>query len=70
MGESAPSQAVLIQRVQFPLRQGPASQRESSLAPCKVTTTVKRRHSDRQAATQVKRLSLVRIIEQLPTVFS
>ncbi len=48
-----------IQRVEFPPRQGPVSHRESSLALWKATTMTKRRQSDRQAVTQVKRWSLV-----------
>jgi len=64
-----PDEASSIQEVQFLRRQGPASQRESSLALCEVTTTAKRRQSDRQAATRVKRLSPVTRIEQRPTVF-
>ena len=62
-----PDEGARIQRVRFPHRQGLASQRESSLALCEVTSTAKRRQSDRQAPTQVKRLSLVREIEQMPT---
>jgi len=62
-----PDEGACIQRVRFPRRQGLASQRESSLALCKVTNMAKRRQSDRQAPTQVKRLSLVREIEQMPT---
>jgi len=62
-----PDEAAYIQRVRFPHRQGLASQRESSLALCEVTTTAKRRQSDRQALTQVKRWSPVREIEQMPT---
>jgi hypothetical protein len=54
-----PDEAAFIQRVRFPHRQGLASQRESSLALCKVTSMAKRRQSDRQAPTQVKRLSPV-----------
>jgi hypothetical protein len=65
-----PDEAACIQRVRFPHRQGPASQRESSLALCEVTTTAKRRQSDRQALTQVKRLSLVKKMEQMPTDYS
>lgn len=61
--------ASFIQRVEFPPRQGPASQRESSLAPWEVTNTAKRRQSERQAATQVKRSSLVTSMKQMPTVF-
>jgi hypothetical protein len=53
----------------FP-RQGPASQRESSLAPREATTAAKRRQSDRQAATPVKRTSPVTDVEQMPTVSS
>jgi hypothetical protein len=49
--------------------QGLASQQELSLASCEVTTTTKRRQSDRQARTQVKRFSLVKCMEQRPTVF-
>ena len=62
-----PDEGACIQRVRFPHRQGLASQRESSLALCEVTNMAKRRQSDRQAPTQVKRLSLVREIEQMPT---
>src|ERR1051326_2388981 len=62
-----PDEAACIQRVRFPPRQGLASQRESSLALCEVTSRAKRRQSDRQALTQVKRLSPVRKIEQMPT---
>src|SRR5207245_1109434 len=50
-----PDEASFIQRVRFPHRQGPASQRESSLALCEVTNMAKRRQSDRQAPTKVKR---------------
>jgi hypothetical protein len=50
-----PDEAACIQRVRFPHRQGLASQRESSVALCEVTTTAKRRQSDQQALTQVKR---------------
>jgi hypothetical protein len=53
--------------MRFPHRQGLASQRESSLALCEVTTTAKRRQSDRQALTQVKQLSPVKEMEQMPT---
>jgi len=49
-----PDEATFIQKVKFLLRQGPASQRESSLAPCEATTAAKRRQSDRQAVTKVK----------------
>src|SRR5437762_14140600 len=49
--------------------QGPASQQESSLTLCEVTTTTERRQSDRQARTEVKRFSLVRCMKQRPTVF-
>jgi hypothetical protein len=62
-----PDEGACIQRVKFPHRQGLASQRESSLALCEVTNMAKRRQSDRQAPTQVKRLSPVREIEQMPT---
>src|SRR5438876_8667124 len=62
-----PDEGACIQRVRFPHRQGLASQRESSLALCEVTSMAKRRQSDRQAPTQVKRLSPVREIEQMPT---
>ena len=48
---------------------GPASQRQSSFASCKATSMRKRKQSDRQAATRVKRLSPVTEIEQWPTVF-
>jgi hypothetical protein len=64
-----PDEVSSIQEVQFLRRQGPASQRQSSLALCEVTNTAKRRQSDRQAATRVKRLSPVTRIEQRPTVF-
>ena len=64
-----PDEAACIQRVRFPHRQGLASQRESSLALCEVTSMAKRRQSDRQAPMQVKRLSPVTRIEQRPTVF-
>ena len=67
--ECAQTKASFVQRVRFPHRQGVASQRESSLALCKVTTTAKRRQSDRQAPTQVKRISPVRVMEQMPTEF-
>lgn len=43
----------------FPPRQGLANHREWSLASKEVTTTTKRRQSDRQAATHVKRSSPV-----------
>ena len=59
----------LHQKVQFLPCQGPASQQESSLASREATTATKRRQSDRQARTQVKRFSLVRCMEQRPTVF-
>jgi hypothetical protein len=49
-----PDEATFIQRVKFPPRQGPASQRESSLAPREAMTAAKRRQSDRQAVTKVK----------------
>jgi hypothetical protein len=62
-----PDEAACIQRVRFPHRQGPASQREPSLALCEVTITAKRRQGDRQALTQVKRLSPVKKMEQVPT---
>src|SRR5712692_850017 len=52
--EVRPDEATFSQRVKFPPRQGPASQRESSLAPREVTTAAKRRQSDRQAVTKVK----------------
>ena len=65
-----PDEAACIQRVRFPHRQGLASQRESSLALCEVTTMAKRRQSDRQALTQVKRLSPVKKMEQMPTDYS
>jgi hypothetical protein len=65
-----PDEAACIQRVRFPRRQGLASQRESSLALCEVTTMAKRRQSDRQALTQVKRLSPVKKMEQMPTDYS
>ena len=48
-------------------RQGPASHRESSLALCEATTTAKRRQSDQQATTKVKRTSLVTDLVQRPT---
>jgi hypothetical protein len=48
-------------------RQGPASQRESSLALCEATTTAKRRQSDQQATTKVKRIGLVTDLAQRPT---
>ena len=62
-----PDEAACIQRVRFPHRQGLASQREPSLALCEVTTTAKRRQGDQQALTQVKRLSPVKEMEQMPT---
>ena len=65
--EGAPRKVSSIQEVQFLPRQGSASHRESSLALCEATTTAKRRQSDQQALTQVKRLSPVREIEQMPT---
>jgi hypothetical protein len=68
--EGAPSEASSIQEVRFLPRQGLASQRESSLAPREVTTAAKRRQSDRQATTQVKRISPVTDVEQMPTVSS
>jgi RNA-directed DNA polymerase len=56
----APGQARRFQRVRFPPRKGnEPSHRESSLGLMKVTTWVKRRQSNVQAVTQVKRLSLV-----------
>ena len=64
---SAPSQASFVQEVQFLRRQGLASQRQSSLASCEVTTTAKRRQSDQQATTKVKRTSLVTDLVQRPT---
>jgi len=64
-----PDEVSSIQEVEFLRRQGPASQRQLSLALCKVTNMAKRRQSDRQAATRVKRLSLVTGLEQWPTVF-
>ena len=64
----APRKASFVQRVGFPPRQGLASHRESSLAWWEVTNTAKRRPSDQQAATEVKRLSPVKEIEQMPTV--
>ena len=65
--EGAPSEASSIQEVRFLPRQGPASQRESSLARCEATTTAKRRQSDQQATTKVKRTSLVTDLVQRPT---
>ena len=65
-----PDEAVFVQRVKFPPRQGPASHRESSLAWLEVTTDTKRRQSDRQAATKVKRLSPEIFVERMPTVCS
>ena len=62
-----PDEGACIQRVKFPHRQGLASQRESSLALCEVTSTAKRRQGDRQALMQVKRLSPEKEIEQMPT---
>jgi hypothetical protein len=62
-------EASFIQEVQFLPCQGLASQQELSLASCEVTTTTKRRQSDRQARTQVKQFSLVKCMEQRPTVF-
>ena len=67
--ECAQIKASFIQEVQFLRRQGPASQRQSSLASCEVTTTAKRRQSDRQALMQVKRISPVRVMVQMPTEF-
>ena len=64
-----PDEASSIQEVQFLPCQGPASQQESSLTLCEVTTTTERRQSDRQARTEVKRFSLVRCMKQRPTVF-
>jgi len=64
-----PAEASFIQRVGFPHRKGLASQRESSLALWEVTNTAKRRQSDRQAPTQVKRTSPVKVMEQMPTEF-
>src|SRR3954469_25906867 len=56
----APGQAWRFQRVRFPHRQGvKAPHRKSSLGLMEVTTRAKRRQSDGQAVTQVKRLSLV-----------
>ena len=66
---SAPSEASFIQEVKFLRRQGLASQRQSSLASCQATNMTKRRQSDRQAPTQVKRLSLDKVMMQRPTVF-
>ncbi len=68
--EGAPREGSSIQEVRFLPRQGPASQRESSLALCEATTTAKRRQSDRQATTPVKRISPVPDVEQMPTVSS
>lgn len=48
-------EATLIQQVGFLSRQGPASHRESSLAWWEATSITKRRQSDRQATTEVKR---------------
>ena len=64
-----PDEASSIQEVQFLRRQGSASQRQSSFASCEATSTTKRKQSDRQAATKVKRLSPVTEIVQWPTVF-
>jgi hypothetical protein len=64
-------EASSIQRVKFPRRQGPASYRQASLAPWEVTSTVKRRQRDRQAATRVKPTSPVTCYgadaDQVPT---
>ena len=49
-----PDEASSIQEVRFLRRQGPASQRQSSFASWKATSTTKRKQSDRQAATRVK----------------
>ena len=49
-----PDEASSIQEVQFLRRQGPASQRQSSLASCEASSMAKRKQSDRQAATRVK----------------
>jgi hypothetical protein len=65
--EGAPREASSIQEVQFLPRQGPASHRESSLALCEATTMAKRRQSDQQATTKVKRTSLVTDLVQRPT---
>jgi hypothetical protein len=65
--EGAPREVSSIQEVQFLPRQGPASHRESSLALCEATTTAKRRQSDQQATTKVKRTSLVTDLVQRPT---
>lgn len=64
-----PDEASSIQEVKFLPCQGPASQQESSLALCEVTTTAKRRQSDRQARAKAKRFSLVSCMKQRPTVF-
>jgi hypothetical protein len=61
-------EATSLQEVQFRPRQGLATQRESSLALPTVTTVTKRRQSDRQATTRVKRISPVTAITQMPTV--
>jgi len=45
--------------IPVPVREKP-SQQESSLGPVEVTTWVKRRQSDTQAVTKVKRLSSVK----------
>src|SRR6266568_8426195 len=65
-----PDEATFIQRVRFPPRQGPASRRESSLAPREATTVAKRRQIDRQAVTKVKLSSPVTLVEQRPTACS
>lgn len=61
-------EATTLQEVEFQPRQGLATQRESSLAEPEVTTVPKRRQSDRQATTEVKRVSPVTPIMQMPTV--
>ena len=67
--QRGPDEASSILEVQFLRRQGPASQRQSSSASWDVTSTTKRKQSDRQAATRVKRISPVTDSEQWPTVF-
>ena len=64
-----PDEASSIQEVRFLPCKGLASQQESSFASCEVTTATKRRQSDQQARTQVKPFSLVKSMEQRPTVF-
>lgn len=60
-------EATPFRQVEFLSRQGPASYRESSLAWWEVTSITKRRQSDRQATTKVKRLSPVTCVMQMPT---